>query len=122
MGTHAMEALLGVIIIFSSISFLFSHQTPDDFSGIGKLAYDCVSYLDESGSLREAAMGSDTASINSKMADCLPASLESHVMLCSASCTPPVEKRGNVVNARYILYGNGVDFSPSEVVVSVWRK
>ncbi|MBI5355895.1 MAG: hypothetical protein HZB68_05565 [Candidatus Aenigmarchaeota archaeon] len=122
MGTHAMEALLGVIIIFSSISFLFSHQTPEDFSGIGKLAYDCISYLDESGGLREAAMNSDIAPISRKMAGCLPASLESHVMLCSASCTPPVEKKANVVNARYILYGNGVAFNPSEVIVSVWRK
>lgn len=122
MGTHAMEALLGVIIIFSSIGLLLSRPISEDFSTLGKIAYGCISYLDASGGLREAAVGADAESINREIISCIPASLESHVSVCSATCSKPAGKKGNVVNARYILYGNGVDFKPTEILVSVWRK
>lgn len=122
MGTHAMEALLGVIMISSSIGFLLSHPSSEDLSALGEITYDCISHLDASGGLRETAMNADANSINRKIADCIPASLESHVSVCSATCTPSVERKDNVVNTRYILYGNGVDFKPTEVVASVWRK
>ena len=114
MVVKTLEAALAIVIILSSIVFLFpgsiSQQKPYS-------AYSCLSQMDIVGSLRHYA--SEPSSIESSLRGCIPVSFDYVVKVCQSSdcgiSTPPGKA---VFLTSYMISGE----DPSLVNVWMWSK
>ncbi len=119
-GLYSLEAVLGVVVIFLGLSFAFS--SPQSEIDLKQLAFDCISYLDSSGSLRQSALSMNVSGISAEISFCLPSTVENHVRICGSSCTPALSRNGDAENIEYFIYGDSDVLLPTEITLSVWRK
>lgn len=85
---NTVEALIGAILILSTMIYLFSPQQIQEQDIYGK-AYDCLKYA------------KDFSDAEVRVAQCLPATYQ--FKLCTDDCT--VNAQGTVIVADYIEQG-----------------
>lgn len=121
-GIYALEALLGLIIVFVSLSFFLGHSPSAGFGDAKERAFDCLAFLDNSGSLRPKALSMDAKGIDALLSPCLPSSIKHHTRICaSLNCTAKYQGSGETAGIEYFIYGQRLDFSPAEIEVKIWR-
>jgi hypothetical protein len=114
MVVKTLEAALAIVIILSSIVFLFpvsiSQQKPYS-------AYSCLSQMDMNGILRHYA--SEPSVIELGLRGCIPVSFDYEVKVCqSSNCGTSTPLGKSVFLTSYMISGE----DPALVNVWVWSK
>jgi hypothetical protein len=119
MVVKTLEAALAIVIILSSVVFLFPGSSSQQAT---YSAYNCLRQMDQDGSLRYYASEMLTSGIESSLRGCIPVSFDYSVKLCQSSdCSTATPPGKSVFLTSYMISGAD-QFGPALVNVWVWSK
>lgn len=122
-----IEAVISIVLILSMIILIL--QTAERLSGLSianyKLRiYEILTALERKGNLRQYAVSSDVAAINSNLDPFIPNNINFYTVIFNSttniSSIPDFQGEKNVVSVDYLVAGDFNDYNPLIVTVFLW--
>jgi hypothetical protein len=121
---YTLEAALSVIMIITSLIFIFKFSTPAlDLSTANykKEAYNALGIVDGSGELRSSVLANNVTAIEGSLDPYIAHSFDVAIFNKTSNLTTiPELGTENVVSVSYIISGEVGNYTPREVRVYVW--
>ena len=123
---YTLEVVFAAAIVFAATVFIFNLLPPQQLGAapiIKKSAYNALSYMDVSGSLRPLVLAGDEIQIEKALSALLPVNIGYETQICRESCgTFQVETNRTVVVVDYYVAGLRENYAGSKVRLWAWQK
>ena len=118
---HTVEAVIGTLILLVGVMSIYPMEGSSDFY-FSDEGYNCLRYLDESGSLRNYVYNDMTAEMNTSLYNCLPKITGYTFRICSATpCATSLPANKSVFLSSYLVSGEN-SYSPRIINLWLWLK
>lgn len=123
---YTLEVIFAAALVFTATIFIFNLLSPQQLTPtktIKESAYDALSYIDASGSLRPVVLARDEPQLESMLSRFLPVNVGYETQICRESCSlVNVETNRTVIVVDYYIAGLRDTYAGSKVRLWAWQK
>lgn len=117
------EAVIGTSIIMIAFIALYGpgETLPDiESSNWKQIGISSLQALDSANKLRYDAMNNNTASIEGKLQNYIPANLDYLVLVCETNCSVPTINAERSTSVHYLISGDANNSTLREISLYMW--
>lgn len=119
------EAVLGLSLVMLTFVFLYTGQDPlPEFETVTwKISgMEGLESLDAANELRYDALNNNTAAIENKLKQKLPAAVDTLLQICELNCSVPEIDAEKSASVHYLVSGDANNNTAKELILYVWTQ